>query len=128
MLDPALEALVHDNNFASLTTLAPGGEPQTSVMWIDCDHEHLFINTEIARAKFRNISQNPHVSVLVWERENPYHYVEVRGLVTATTLGDRANDHLEELARRYTGQAFAGTIESARVIVEITPTRTRVVD
>ncbi|WP_298207460.1 TIGR03618 family F420-dependent PPOX class oxidoreductase [Ferrimicrobium sp.] len=128
MLDPALEALVHDKNFASLTTLTADGTPQASIMWIDCDHEHLLINTEVARAKFRNVSHNPQVNVLIWERTNPYHYVEVRGVVTSMTRGSRAADHLEELARKYTGQAFAGTVESDRVILEITPKRIRVVD
>jgi PPOX class probable F420-dependent enzyme len=128
MFDPALEALVHGQNFATLTTLNPQGVPQSSIMWIDCDHENLLINTEVARAKFRNISHNPLVTILIWDRENPYHYVEVRGLVGDTVIGKPADEHLENLARKYTGEAFAGTIESQRVILKITPTRTRAVD
>ncbi|MHB1732814.1 TIGR03618 family F420-dependent PPOX class oxidoreductase [Ferrimicrobium acidiphilum] len=128
MLDQTLEALVHGQNFATLTTLTPQGVPQSSVMWIDCDHEHLLINTEVARAKFRNISHNPVVTVLVWDRDNPYRYVEVRGIVHDTITGDLADEHLEQLARKYTGEAFAGTIESSRVILKIKPTRTRAVD
>lgn len=128
MLDPVLEALVHDKNFATLTTLSPKGVPQSSVMWIDCDHECLLINTETGRAKFRNISLNPLVTVLIWDRDNPYHYVEVRGIVRDTVTGTLADDHLEELAIKYTGEAFAGSRETPRVILKIAPTRTRAVD
>jgi PPOX class probable F420-dependent enzyme len=97
-------------------------------MWVDCDHDHLLINTEVGRAKFHNITRQPNVTVLLWDRDNPYHYVEVRGAVTATITGAAADQQLEQLARKYTGQAFAGDIESERVILEITPERTRVVD
>ena len=128
MLDPALEQLAHGQNFAVLTTLTPQGHAQSSVMWVDCDHDHLLINTEVGRAKFHNITRQPNVTVLLWDRDNPYHYVEVRGAVTATITGSVADQQLEQLARKYTGQAFAGDIESERVILEITPERTRVVD
>ncbi|MEX6428320.1 MAG: PPOX class F420-dependent oxidoreductase [Ferrimicrobium sp.] len=128
MLDPALEDLVHGPNFAVLTTLTPHGTAQSSVMWIDCDHDHLLINTEVGRAKYRNIVQNPTVTLLVWDRNNPYHYCEVRGTVNTAITGPTAREQLEDLALKYTGQAFAGTIESERVILEITPHRTRVVD
>ena len=48
-------------------------------MWVDADDDHVLINTEVHRAKFKAVERDPRVTVMIWERENPYSYVEVRG-------------------------------------------------
>ena len=49
-LDPAAKAMATEPNFATLTTLFEDGTPQTQVMWVDADDDHLLINTEVHRA------------------------------------------------------------------------------
>ena len=109
-------------NFATLTTLLPGGGPAAQVMWVDCDDECLLINTEIHRQKFKSIERDPRVAVCIWERDDPYHYVEVRGTVTEIVRGEPARRHIDELAMRYFGRPYDGeTITSERVILRIAP-------
>lgn len=111
-------------NFAALTTLFEDGSPQTQIMWVDADDDHVLVNTEIHRAKFHNLERDPRVSVNVWDADNPYRYVEVRGEVVETVRGDAAREHIDQLAKRYMGlDDYPNEIQSERVIVRIRPDR-----
>lgn len=123
MLDAKTLDLCRGPNFAALTTLFDDGQPQTQVMWVGCDDDHLLINTEIHRAKYKNVMRDPRVTVTVWDAANPYSYVEVRGRVVDTIGGDEARAHIDQLARRYTGADYANTVTSERVILKIAPDR-----
>ncbi|HKJ55739.1 MAG TPA: PPOX class F420-dependent oxidoreductase [Nitriliruptoraceae bacterium] len=123
-LDPDVRDFIGTGrNFAALTTLFDDGSPQTNIMWVGADDDHVLINTEIHRAKFANVESDPRVSVTVWDNDNPYRYVEVRGRVVDTIGGDIARDHIDELSQRYTGQDYANPIQSERIIVRISPER-----
>lgn len=123
MLDPTLKELARGKNFAALTTLLPDGQPQTQIMWVDATDDELLVNTEVGRQKYRNIRRDPRVTVTVFELENPYHYAEVRGRVTATVTGDEARRHLDSLSQKYHGTPYPNPIASERVILRITPDR-----
>ncbi len=123
MLNEKTLALCQGLNFAAFTTLLPDGHPQTQLMWVDCDAGTLLINTEIHRVKFENIERDPRVSVTVWDRTNPYSYVEVRGRVVESVRGSLAREHIDQLARKYTGTDYANEITSERVILKIAPDR-----
>jgi PPOX class probable F420-dependent enzyme len=118
-LDDDVKAMATTTNFAALTTLFPDGRPQTQVMWIDADDEHLLINTETHRRKYRNVQQDPRVAVMIWDRESPYRYVEVRGVVVEELAGEEARAHIEACSQRYLGRPYPNPIESERVILRI---------
>lgn len=121
-LDDEVRAFVTAGNFATLTTLLPDGSPATQVMWVDCDDECVLINTELHRQKFLNVERDARVAVCVWQRDNPYSYVEVRGEVVEVVRGERARAHIDELSQRYFGRPYDGaTIQSERVILRIRP-------
>lgn len=123
-LDRDIRDLATAGNFAALTTLFEDGTPQTQVMWVDADDDHLLINTERHRAKFRNTERDPRVTVTIWNQDNPYQYAEVRGRVTATVDGETAREHIDACAQRYMGRDYpAERIQSERVILQITPER-----
>jgi PPOX class probable F420-dependent enzyme len=84
---PMVLELARGQNFAALTTLLPGGHPQTQVMWVDADEQHLLINTEVHRQKFRNVERDPRVTVTIWDMKDPYRFVEVRGEVVGKVKG-----------------------------------------
>ncbi|ACU53645.1 pyridoxamine 5'-phosphate oxidase-related FMN- binding [Acidimicrobium ferrooxidans DSM 10331] len=125
MLDPLLVELATGANFATFTTLLPDGSPQSSVMWFDIDDDHVLINTEVHRLKYRNVQRDPRVALVVWDHANPYRYVEVRGRVIATEGGARAREHIDRLSERYTGGPYAAPITSERVLLVIEPERQR---
>lgn len=118
-LDADLRTLATDRNFAALTTLMPDGQPQTQLMWVHADDDHLLVNTEVDRQKFRNVEADPRVTVTVFDRENPYRYVEARGRVVSTDVGERARAHIDELAQKYTGKDYANPIGSDRVVLRV---------
>jgi PPOX class probable F420-dependent enzyme len=126
MIEDAIKSLATDKNFAVLTTLLPSGYAQSQVMWVDADDEHILINTEVHRQKFKDVERDPRVTVTILEEGNPYHYAEVRGRVTEIVRGDEARAHIDRLSEKYTGHAYQPQIQSERVLLKITPERQRV--
>ncbi len=120
---PMVLELARGQNFAALTTLLPGGHPQTQVMWVDANEQHLLINTEVHRQKFRNVERDPRVTVTIWDKEDPYRFVEVRGEVVENVKGQEARDHIDELYQKYRGQPYQPRIQSERVVLRIAPSR-----
>ncbi|MGH9105527.1 MAG: PPOX class F420-dependent oxidoreductase [Acidimicrobiales bacterium] len=126
MLDKNVRSLAKGKNFAALTTLLPGGQPMTHVMWVDADDDHLIVNTEVHRQKFKNLSRDPRVTVTVIDAGNPYHYAEVRGRVVEIVKGKQARDHIDELSQKYTGKPYdPSAIHSERALLRIAPERQR---
>ncbi|MBA3350309.1 MAG: PPOX class F420-dependent oxidoreductase [Actinobacteria bacterium] len=125
MLEDEVRRLARGANFATITTLLADGTPATHVMWIDSDDDHLLINTETGRAKFRNVQRDPRVSVVIWDRDDPYSYIEVRGRVIETVAGSEARRHIDELSEKYHGKPYANPIETERVILKVAPDRQR---
>jgi PPOX class probable F420-dependent enzyme len=115
--------LARGQNFAALTSLLPNGHPQTQVMWVDADDQRLLINTEVHRQKFRNVERDPRVTVMIWDKEDPYRFVEVRGEVVEKVKGPEARKHIDELSQKYRGRLYQTRIRSERVILRIAPLR-----
>lgn len=124
-LTEGVKELARGPNFAAFTTLTASGAPMTHVMWVDCDDEHVLINTEIHRAKFKHVQADPRVAVAIIDKANPYHYAEVRGRVTDIVHGEEARRHIDELSQKYNGGPYENEIRSERVILKIKPERQR---
>jgi PPOX class probable F420-dependent enzyme len=120
---PMVLELARGQNFAALTTLLPGGHPQTQVMWVDANEQHLLINTEVHRQKFRNVERDPRVTVTIWDKEDPYRFVEVRGEVVEMVKGMEAREHIDELSHKYRGKPYQTPIRSQRVVLRIALSR-----
>jgi PPOX class probable F420-dependent enzyme len=88
-------------NYAVATTLNADGSPQSSVVWVDWDGEHVLFNTAEGRVKPRNLRRDPRVNVLVIHREDPYRWIAVAGRAELTEEG--AEEHISKLGRRYRG-------------------------
>ncbi|MFI5793500.1 PPOX class F420-dependent oxidoreductase [Streptomyces sp. NPDC051677] len=113
--------------FATVATVAADGRPHLTVVWIKRDGDDLLFSTTVDRAQGRNIARDPRVTVMINPPENPYTYAEIRG--TATLTPDPANDLVNELSLKYTGQEYAtfnpaSKNDGDRVIVRVTPSRT----
>jgi PPOX class probable F420-dependent enzyme len=113
-------------NFATLSVILRSGRPMTHVMWVDADADHVLINTEAHRAKFRAVERDPRVTVTIWQRGDPYTYAEVRGQVVETVRGPEARAHIDSLSRKYRGKDYDdAAITSERVILRIAPETVR---
>ncbi|MBW3667619.1 MAG: PPOX class F420-dependent oxidoreductase [Actinobacteria bacterium] len=126
MIDDAIKKLAQEPNFAALTTLLPDGRPMSHMMWVDADDEHILINTEVHRQRFKNVERDARVAVTIINRDNPYQYAEVRGRVVDTTGGDEARANIDALSRKYVGNDYdPAAITTERVILRIAPDRQR---
>ncbi|MDE0138913.1 MAG: TIGR03618 family F420-dependent PPOX class oxidoreductase [bacterium] len=124
MLDKRVLRLARGANYASLATMMPDGSVQVHLMWVDADDEHILINTEVHRPKFRNMMADPRVTVLIPDGGNPFHFAEVRGVVVDTVTGADARSHIDALAHKYLGvDEYPNPITSERAIVKIAPER-----
>ena len=120
---PSVLELARGKNFAALTSLLPSGHPQTQVMGVDADGQHLLVNTEVHRQKFRNVERDPRVTLMIWDKEDPYRFVEVRGEVVEKVRGSEARKHIDELSQKYRGRPYQTPIRSERVVLRIAPLR-----
>ncbi len=121
-LSESVKATLDSAEFATIATIEPDGRPQLSVVWIERDGDDLLVSTITGRRKYRNIARDPRVGVLVYRRDDPYSYVEVRGSATMSEEGGRAL--IDRLSQKYRGtkpyEGDKGT-SNVRVIVRIRP-------
>lgn len=113
----------------TLVTLMPDYQPQATPVWFSYDGTHIWVNTAKGRAKDKNMRARPQVTILSVDPENPYRYLEVRGVVEEITE-EGALDHINRLSARYFGREdyYGGGNEArrgkeTRVIFKIKPTR-----
>jgi PPOX class probable F420-dependent enzyme len=118
--------LIDGQNFASVATIQADGSPQSSIVWVRRDGDDVLFSTAKGRRKYANLLADPRVSLLVTDVANPYRYAEIRG--SATVSDDPQAELIQELADKYTGQAFATRPGDDRVIVRIAPDRVVVYD
>ena len=114
-------ALFDGPHHVTVTTLDPGGRPQSSLVWAKTDGDDVLFSTITGRRKYANLRRDPRVSALVFDAADPYAYAEVRGTVTITD--DPSAELINELALKYTGQPFGLRPGEQRVVVRITPDR-----
>jgi len=113
--------LLLEPNFATVGTVNPDGSPQLTIVWIDWDGEHVLFNTAAGRVKARNLERDRRVSVLVADRADGYRWVGVRGAAELTSEG--ADEHIDKLARKYTGEGWRPKPDERRLLVRVRPER-----
>ena len=122
VINEEIKALAQGKNFATISTLLPSGQIQTHVVWVDCDNDHIVINTEVELRKFKNVQADPRVTVTIWDKKNPYFFAEVRGRVVEVVTGPQARTNIDVLAQKYLGTDYPDEwIYSERAILKIAP-------
>jgi PPOX class probable F420-dependent enzyme len=117
-----------DGQVASLATLGDDGFPQLTEVWflLDDDGEiKLSLNT--SRLKTRNLQSRPQCSLLLLDLENPYRYLEVRGL--ARIEPDEDYTFARKLGAKYNADlSVHDRPGEGRVAIRIEPTNVYAVD
>ena len=122
-LSDKARAILSGTNFATVATIEPDGQPQLSPVWVKHDGDDVLFSTTVGRRKHVNISRDPRVTVCVFDHDDPYTYVEIRGTATMTEEGGRAL--IDEFAKKYRGldeYPWDGP-DAVRVVVRVTATR-----
>jgi PPOX class probable F420-dependent enzyme len=124
--DPSFRRLFEGKNFVFVSTLMKDGTPHLSPTWVDLEEQdggHILINTAIGRVKHKNVSRNPNVALAIYDQNNPYDMVSVRGKVVEQVNGDAAEKHIDKLAKKYMGlDEYPGrSAGEKRIILKIKP-------
>ena len=67
--------------YAVLTTIAPDGQPENTVVWCSWDGTHVLVNSTDDRRKTKNAGRNPKVALTAIDPTNPFRWIDVRGYV-----------------------------------------------
>lgn len=101
-----VRALFDGRNFAVLSTLDPGGRPQSTVVWVKRDGDELLFALPRNRRKVANLRRDPRVAVAIFDPASPYESVQVQG--TASLEEDPHGRLIDELSHKYTGGPYPG--------------------
>ncbi|MEU8894229.1 PPOX class F420-dependent oxidoreductase [Nocardia sp. NPDC048505] len=124
MIPETHEDLLTRPLFGHLAVTGPDQQPQVNPMWALWDGEFLRFTTTRDRRKHRSVVANPAVSFSVNDPDQPYRYLEIRGVVERVDP-DPAGEFFDVLARRY-GLDYERPVGDAerRVVLVVRPTKT----
>lgn len=97
--------LLNKKALADLATIMPDGSPQVTPVWFDVDENQPRVNFAKGRQKDRNMRARPAVALAIIDPDNPYRYMQLRGIVIEITE-EGANSHIDELAHTYLGTDY----------------------
>ncbi|KZM73666.1 PPOX class F420-dependent oxidoreductase [Nocardia terpenica] len=107
--------------YASLGTTRPDGAPQVNPMWFVWDGELIWFTHTNFRQKFKNIANEPRVSISIFDPDNPYRYLEVRGVVDHIDA-DPEGALYTRLSQRYGLGEIVPPDAKDRVAIAVRPT------
>lgn len=116
---------LREPNFMVLGTISQDSRPQMTIVWFEYVDGLFKVSTTTPRVKYKNVTRDPRVSFIIYDRGNPYRYLQVQGKVTDITR-EAAHDFIDRLSARYTGSpTYKRDPERKedRVILTITPDR-----
>ncbi|MEV3903556.1 PPOX class F420-dependent oxidoreductase [Mycobacterium sp. NPDC050551] len=108
--------------YGHLATVRPDGTPQVNPMWFAWDGELLRFTHTTKRQKYRTIAAQPVVAMSISDPNNPYRYLEVRGVVEEI-VPDPTGAFYLHLNDRYSGPLTEPPADAQdRVILVVRPT------
>lgn len=114
-----------ENPFVGVvTTLRPDGSPHSTVVWVDVLEDGTpSFNTARERAKDRNLTRDPRLSLVVVDPKDTYRWLAITGRADVTE--DGADAQIDKLAKKYVGEDVYPwrTPGMVRLQVKITPER-----
>lgn len=108
--------LLEEPNYGALGTVRPDGSVQVNPMWFEFDGEFVRFTHTTTRQKFRNLQKNPSMSLMVFDPDNPYSYIELRGSLASVTP-DPTGAFYVVLGRRYGNAGQQPPPDSERRVV-----------
>jgi PPOX class probable F420-dependent enzyme len=99
-VDGRARELIEGKNFANVSTLSKDGSIHSVPVWIDVKDGTIAVNTAKGRGWERNLERDPRITVTVFNQENPYEYVTIRGRASEITE-EGADDYIDALAKKY---------------------------
>ena len=107
-LDPIYRDLLDKPITVTLGLIGPDGRVNMTPMWFDYEGDKILVNTAAHRAKCGWIRNNPQLTILLVNPENPYHWMSIKCTVVNEIKeeepgGERATEQLDRIWTKYTG-------------------------
>lgn len=96
---------------AAFSTIMPDGHPQVTPVWCSYDGTHVIVNASKERQKHKNILKRPQVTLMLFDPENQFRWIEIRGIVEEITP-EGGGESMNELSLLYTGNPKRYGIEA----------------
>jgi PPOX class probable F420-dependent enzyme len=115
--------------FAAWATLDNHGGPLVNPMWFLWDHAHEVIRLThtTKRANYANVRRDERVALLIWDPDDPYRYIQIRGVVQSIDADPTGSLH-EALQDRYRGFVSDVSDRRSRVVISVRPVAYKVRD
>ena len=125
MIPKTHQDLLESTALAHVATIGPQGEPQNNPVWFGWDGTHLLFSQTKGRQKYHNLQRDPRIALSIVDPQNPFRYLEIRGVVTAIN-DDVDNAFINSMAKKYAGRdVYTGHQPGdERVVVVVEPERT----
>lgn len=107
-LDPIYKRLLDEPVTAVFAVLGSDGRPNLTPMWFDYEGSTVLVNVATHRKKVEWIRKNPHLTILLMNPANPYHWVSIKCTVRREVLeddpveGPRVTKQLDRIWTKYT--------------------------
>jgi len=108
-LDPTYKKLL-DDPVTQVLGIVAGGRAHLTPMWFDYEGDTILLNCASHRTKTGWIRKNPHLTSLLVNPANPYHWVQIKHTVSREiseddpTEGPRVTAQLDKIWTKYTQQ------------------------
>jgi PPOX class probable F420-dependent enzyme len=122
-----MRALLDGPNFGHVASVLPDGAPHSVPVWIALEDDRIVFFTQSGSRKARNLERDPRVAISVVDGVNPYRNVQIRGRVVERRTGDPAEEVIERLARKFTGEPFPWRSPNS-VLYVVEPERVRLTE
>src|ERR1700753_2045267 len=106
--------------YGHLATVRQDGTVQVEPMWFEFDGEFIQFTHTSKRQKYRNLMTNPSPALSVNDPDQPYRFLEVRG-VLAHVDPDPEGAFYRQLSRRYGGAYQAPPDAGGRGVLVLPP-------
>ncbi len=108
-LDPIYKALLDRPVTMTLGLIGSDGRPSLTPMWFDYEGDQVLVNTASPRSKCQWIRDNPRLTILLVNPDNPYHWVQIkctvaRELGESEDGGDFVTRQVDRIWTKYTGE------------------------
>jgi PPOX class probable F420-dependent enzyme len=94
----------------AVVTLMPDGTPQASVVWRLWEDPDILVSIPKLTQKTRNVMRDPRITFLMVDPQNPFRFLEIRGLVTEVRP-DPDYAFLERITQFYQHRPYYGGAE-----------------
>ena len=83
--------------------------PHVSPVWFnttenDLKNGILYFNSATGRVKPKNLSKGSNIYLSILDPDNDYTYVGIDGTIKDIIVGDEAENHIDQLAKKYLGK------------------------